>query len=250
MRIRAACTIALLVFVPLTGHAAKKKKPLSLEVSRQEGALPLVTLTASNVPLGEIAKRLATQLGTTVDVSEGSRSFRVTTELHRQPLDLTLREIAPRAYVDGVLAGGTGDTTILSIHLRGAGETEPALTELKKSRSEVVMFFGNTEDEAIDPLEGQLEVVYRNERLRVFARQQPLSVVVYKIAETLGIPFELIGESRDLVDVSISDASIEQAMRALHPSVRLYHRKDLATFAMTPVRLVLDGSPPAVAAQP
>lgn len=42
-----------------------------------------------------------------------------------------------------------------------------------------------------------------------------------------------------MIDVSVADATLEQAMSALTPSVKLYHRKDLATFGLTPVRLVL-----------
>lgn len=239
MRIRIILTVLLVVCVPLTGHAAKKKKPLAVEVSASSDGLPLVTLTASGEPLGNVAERLAKKLGTAIDVSAAARTFRVTTELDRQPLDLTLRELAPQAYVDGILTGGTGKTAVLSIHLRSAGEAAPPLEELAKRSSEVVMFSGNTEDPDIDPLEGKLDVTYRNGRLRVFARQQPLSVVVARIADAIGIPLELIGDSREMVDVAVTDAALEQVMSALTPSVKLYHRKDLATFQMTPVRLVL-----------
>src|ERR1700741_1555193 len=104
MRIRTALTVLMLVCVPLTGHAAKKKKPLALEVSPSSVGLPMVTLTASDEPLGEVAARLAAKLKTKIDVSPSARNFRVTTELDQQPLDLTLRELAPQAYLDGILA--------------------------------------------------------------------------------------------------------------------------------------------------
>lgn len=242
MRIRTVLTVVLLACVPLTGQATKKKKPLAVEVSASSDGLPLVTLTASGAPLGEVAERLAKKLGTAIDVSAAARKFQVTTELDRQPLDLTLRELAPQAYVDGILIGGTGKTVVLSIYLRSAGEAAPTLEELAKSSSEVVMFFGNTEDPSIDPLEDKLDVTYRNDRLRVFAKQQPLSVVVARIADALGIPLELIGDSREMIDVAVTDATLEQVMSALTPSVKLYHRKDLATFRMTPVRFVVQES--------
>jgi len=242
MRIRTVLTALLVVCVPLTGLAAKKKKPLTVEVSASSDGLPLVTLTASNAPLGEVAERLAGKLGTKIDVSAAARNFQVTTQLDQQPLDLTLRELAPQACIDGVLTGGTGKTVVLSIHLRTAGEAAPPLDELAKRSSEVVMFFGNTEDPGIDPFEGKLDVTYRNDRLRVFAKQQPVSVVVARIADALGIPLEIIGDSREMIDVAVSDATLEQTMRALTPSVKLYHRKDLATFRVTPVRLVVQES--------
>jgi hypothetical protein len=123
-------------------------------------------LTASDVPLPEVADRLAKKLKTDIDVSTSARTIRVTVELDQQPLDLTLRELAPQAYLDGVLSGGNSGTEVRAIHLRMAGEPAPPLTELQKRSSEVLMFFGNTEDPSIDPFEGRLEVTYRNDRLR------------------------------------------------------------------------------------
>ena len=239
LSLRTALTVLLLLFVPLTGHAAKKQRPLSLEVFPSSSGLPLVTLSSSGVPLSEVAERLARKLGTTIDVSVAARNFQVTTELDQQPLDLTLRELAPQAYVDGILSGGTGKTEILTIHLRTAGEAAPPLAELEKRSSETIMFFGHTEDPSIDPVEGQLEVTLRNDRLRVFGKGQPLSVVVARIADVLRIPFELNGDSREVIDVAAADATLEQVMSALTPSVKLYLRRDLATFRTTPVRLVL-----------
>lgn len=240
MRLRTVFTILLLVLVPISGYAAKKKKPLALEVTPVTSGLPLVTLTASDVPLQEIADRLAKQLGTTVEVSASARTLRITTQLDRQPLDLTLRELAPQAYIDGIVSGGSnGKTEIQAIHLHTAGDAPPPLDKLQKRTSEVLMFFGNTEDPAIDPLAGQLDVTFRNDRLRVFARSQPVSVVASRIADVLHIPLELIGDSREMVDVSVSDATIEQTMRVLGPSVKLYQRLDLARFRVTPVRIVV-----------
>ena len=240
MKIRAALTILLLATVPLSAQAAKEKAPLTIETTSAATGLPLVTLTASETPLGEIAGKLAESLGTTIEVSESARDFRVTTALDEQPLDLTLRELAPQAFIDGTLTGGTGQTTILTIHLRSAGESAPPLDKLKTRTAETFMISGHTEDAALDPLEGGLDVTYRNGRLRVLAKRQALSVVVARLAEVLDIPFELVGDSREMVDVSLSEATIEQVVVALTPSVKLYHRRDLATLTTTPVRLVIE----------
>ena len=250
MRQRTALAVLLLVFVPFTARAAGKKIPLRVEVSPSPGGLPLVTLAASGAPLSEVAERLAKKLGTSIDVSPAARTFRVTTQLDEQPLDLALRELAPQAYVDGILAGGNTPLAITAIHLRSAGESAPPLTELAKSSSQTFMFFGHTEDANLDPLERELDVTYRNGRLRVFGKGQVLSVVVASMAEALGIPFELIGDSREVVNVAVTDATVEQAMAALTPSVKLYLRRDLATFQTTPVRLVLQEPPPMPAPNP
>ncbi|MGA8810076.1 MAG: hypothetical protein WB973_19580 [Thermoanaerobaculia bacterium] len=241
MNFRKPLAFLLLVFVSLHGQAAtKKKKPLALKVSPAASGLPLVTLTASDAPLTEVAARLAKELGVTVDVSVPARTFRVTAELDRQPLDLTLRQLAPQGYVDGILNGGpAGKTEIRTIYLRNAGEQPPSLKELEQRSSQTVMFYGNTEDPSVDPFAGQLEVTYRNDRFRVFARKQPLSVVVSKIADALGLPVELIGDSSTLIDGSVTDATLEQVMTALTPEAKLYYRLDVTTLRMTPVRFVV-----------
>lgn len=241
MRLRTALTILLLVAVPVTSQAAKKKKPLTVDVTPAAIGLPLVTMTASNAPLSEVADKLGKKLGTTIDVSPAARAFRVTVALDQQPLDLTLRELAPQAYLDGVLSGGaSGKTEIRAIHLRSAAEAAPSVEELAKRSSDVMMFYGNTEDAAADPFKGELEVEFRNGRLRVFARKQPLSVVVARIAEAIGIPLEIIGDPFTPIDVSVGDATLEQVMGALTPEVKLYHRRDLATLQLKPVRFVVE----------
>jgi hypothetical protein len=240
MRLRTAFIVLLVFLVPLSAQAAKKKKPLKLQVTPASSGIPLVTLAASDEPLGEVADRLAKELGTAIDVSASARLLRVTTDLDQQPLDLLLRELAPQAYVDGVLTGGgSGKLEIQSIHLRTAGEAAPSLDKLKQRSSETIMFFGHTEDPGADPFEGKLDVTYRDGRLRVFGKSQPLSVVAARLADALGIPFELVGDSREIVDVSVTDATIEQAMRALTPSVQLYQRIDLASFRLIPIRLTV-----------
>jgi type II secretory pathway component GspD/PulD (secretin) len=244
MKNRTALALLLLLLAPVALGAVKKKPPLTLEVAPVSGGLPLVTLTASDVPVAEIAAQLAKKLGTTIDVSAAAGSFRLTTDLDQQPLDLTLRELAPQAYLDGILTGRTGEIAIVRIHLLTAGESAPPLDELRKSTTETIMFSGHTEDPALDPLAGQLHVAFRNGLLRVFARRQELSVVVARMAETLDIPFELVGDSREMVDVSVTDASLEHVMSALTPSVNLYYRRNLATFVTTPVRLVVKEPPP------
>jgi hypothetical protein len=241
VRFRTPLAILLLLFVPMSGHAAtKKKKPLALKVSPAPSGLPLVTLTASDAPLTEVAERLVKELGTTVDVSVPARKFLVTAELDRQPLDLALRQLAPQGYIDGVLSGGaTGKIEIRTIYLRNAGEQPPSLKELQQRTSQALMFYGNTEDPNVDPFAGQLQVTYRNDRLRVFARKQPLSVVVSKIADELRLPVELIGDSSTLIDGSVSDATLEQVMTALTPEAKLYYRLDVTTLRMTPIRFVV-----------
>lgn len=256
MRLRTALGLLLLSFLPAAARAeteealVAKKRPLAISVSPGPDGLPLVTLTASDEPLSRVAERLAREIGATVDVSGPARESRVTAELDRQPLDLTLRTLAPQAWLDGILSGGAGGVEVRAVYLSTAGEAAPSLEKLKQRRSDVVMFYGHTEDRSADPFEGKLEVSYRDDRLRVFARSQPLVVVVSRIADALAIPLELVGDSLEVVDVSIAEGTLEDVLRALTPSAKLYYRVDLATFRLTPVRLVVEAPPGAAAAGP
>lgn len=246
MKIRAALAVLLLPLASLAAGAEKKEtpaaqgKPLAVEVSTASDGLPLVTLAASEAPLIRVAERLSRALGTAVEVSAAARELRVTANLDQQPLDLTLRKLAPQAWVDAVLIGGPSTVEIRAIYLSTAGEPAPSLERLKKRHSDVLMFYGHTEDPGADPFEGELEVTYRNDRMRVFARSQPLVVVASRIADALGIPLELKGDSLEVIDASIAEGTLEEVLQALTPSAKLYYRLDLATLRMTPVRLVVE----------
>jgi len=73
----------------------------------------------------------------------------------------------------------------------------------------------------------------------VRAHKQPLSVVLFKIANEIGVPFELRYESPEVVDVEFSNYTLEQALRSLSPEVRFYYRLDLQTFQAQPLRMAL-----------
>jgi hypothetical protein len=236
--------LLLLLLMPLSAGAAEKPR-LTLKVDRVADGIPAITMTATKEPLSAVARALARELGIPVEVSEAAGTLPVTVKVYRKPLDLVLRDLAPQAYIDGILRGGSeGGIKLFAIHLSMAGEPAPSLAKLKQRTSDVIMFSGDTEDPDIDPLAGKLDVAYRNQRLRVQARSQALSVVAYRIADAIGIPLEIIGDSPELIDVSIADGSLEQVMGALTPSVRLYYRVDLATLRLTPVRMVVQAPDP------
>jgi antitoxin component of RelBE/YafQ-DinJ toxin-antitoxin module len=118
-----------------------------------------------------------------------------------------------------------------------------------KGTSEAILIEGDTEEGTGDEEaqkkrdeENPLKVSYARNNLSVRARKQPLTVVLFKIASELGIPFELRYESPEVVDVDFNNYTVEQAIRGLSPAVRLFYRTDLQTYEMQPLRIVL-GAP-------
>ncbi len=87
--------------------------------------------------------------------------------------------------------------------------------------------------------EQPLRVTFERNALTVKAKQQPLSVVLYKIANELGIPFDLKGDSGEVVDLDINKLPLEDAVVRMSQHVRLYVRVDLRLLERRPLLLVL-----------
>ncbi|MGH9903415.1 MAG: hypothetical protein ACRD68_16535, partial [Pyrinomonadaceae bacterium] len=74
------------------------------------------------------------------------------------------------------------------------------------------------------------------------AKRQPLMVVLYKVANETGIPFDLRHETIEIIDADFKNYTLERAVRALSPVVRLHYRLDLQTSETVPLRLALSSS--------
>ncbi len=107
------------------------------------------------------------------------------------------------------------------------GDTEEGTEEYERRRKEMA-----------EPL----RITFQNNRLSVHAERQPLSVVLYKVASELGVPFELGSDTGEVVDTDFKDYTFEQAMRTLSPSVRFFYRADLLNFELYPIRIALSGN--------
>ncbi|PYS85505.1 MAG: hypothetical protein DMF67_00710 [Acidobacteria bacterium] len=175
---------------------------------------------------------------------------KVTLDFGGLNLEATLRMLAPQAYVDYVLGGDDPEQPKpLAIYLQGLNERPPSLTASVRGNSEAVLIEGNTEDGSDEQAqqkkdEDPLKVTFANNLLSVRAHKQPLSVVLFKIASEVGVPFEMRYESPAVVDVEFSNYSLEQAVRSLSPEVRFYYRLDLQTFQTQPLRLLLAAPAP------
>jgi hypothetical protein len=77
----------------------------------------------------------------------------------------------------------------------------------------------------------------------VKAKQQPLTLVLLKIGEELGIPVDIQEQNIAIVDKEISKLPVEDVVRQLSPHIRLYVRADLTHAERRALRLVLAEPP-------
>ena len=218
-------------------------KPWSLRVSK--GAPFTFTVKAREARLNEITDELGRVLKVPVTLSPLLARQKVTLDFGGLNLEATLRMLAPQSYVDYVAGGGGDEPKPLALYLQGANERPPSNTAAVRGTSEAILIEGDTEEgtdgEAQKKREEEnpLRVSWSNNQLSVRARKQPLTVVLFKIASEVGVPFEMRYESAELVDVDFQNYPLEQAFRSLSPGVRFYYRVDLQTFQVQPLRLAL-----------
>jgi hypothetical protein len=96
-----------------------------------------------------------------------------------------------------------------------------------------------TEQEKKKQEEQPLRILFENNYLTVKAKHQPLSLVLLKIGDELGIPVEISYESPEIVDTVINKLPLEDAMRSLSPNIKLFVRADLQRAERRALRLVL-----------
>lgn len=226
------------------GEGAKEKRAWTLRMSKE--APTTFTLKAKEARLGEIVEEMGRLLKTQVFVSPLLAKQQVSLEFSGMPLEAVLRMFAPQAYVDYEVGGEQQQPRALAVYLQALNEPPPSTTQVVKGTSEAVLIEGDTEEGTGDEEaqkkrdeENPLKVSYTRNNLSVRARKQPLTVVLFKIAGELGIPFELRHESREVVDVDFTNYTVEQAVRGLSPAVRLFYRMDLQTYDVQPLRIVL-----------
>jgi hypothetical protein len=219
-------------------------KSWSVRMSRD--APHTFTVKAKESPLAEVAAEISKLTKVPVMLSPVLAKQKVTLDFGGLNLEATLRLLAPQGYIDYMAGGEGGDEPKpLALYLHALNERPPSNTAVVRGTSEAILIEGDTEEgtdseaqrkrEEEDPL----RVTWANNQLSVRARKQPLSVVLFRIASEVGVPFEMRHESAELVDVEFQNYPLDQAFRSLSPGVRFYYRVDLQTFQMQPLRLAL-----------
>lgn len=224
------------------GQAARK--PWSVRMTK--GVPHTFTVKAKDASLSEIAGELSRLLQVPFTLSPVMAKQKVTLDFGGLNMEAALRLLAPQSFVDYVAGGeGAGEPKPLAVYLQALNEPPPSTTSAVHGNSEVILVEGDTEEGTESEAqrkkeeEEQLRVTYANSQLSVRARKQPLAIVLYKIANEVGVPFEMRYDTSETVDVDFSNYPIDQAVRSLSPGVRFYYRMDLQTFQVQPLRLAL-----------
>ncbi|HYO63146.1 MAG TPA: hypothetical protein VER08_05760 [Pyrinomonadaceae bacterium] len=220
----------------------EQKATWNLQVSK--GTPTTYGLRAKDAPVSEIAAEFGRKLKAQVTLSPLMSKQRATVEFDALTLDAALRMIAPQVYIDYEMDGGaSAEPKPLAVYLHAANETPPSMTASVKNNTEALLVEGDTEEGTDgyerNKQESPLEVSYARNQLTVRARKQPLTVVLYKIATEMGVPFDLRYESGEVVDINFQNFALDQAMRSISPSVRFYFRADLQTSQILPLRIAL-----------
>jgi hypothetical protein len=265
-----------------------KPGTFQLQVTKNEFGLPFISLKANKARAAEIAVALERELDTSVLLSPLMKQLRATVDFEDVPLQTALGLLAPEGYIDtGIVTGRPGEAPLLvEIYLGAAnepppppsgaarsvgpqvfviaGDTEsstdnPSLEETKKRLEEkekaaAAANKGQAGDNTLAEEEDEMIVVKYDDQkklITVRANKAPVTGVLYKIAEKLGIVFELgsidpdIKVLSEVVDKNLNEYTVLDALRALSPSVVVYMRTDIHGVEPVPMRLALD-LPPAI----
>jgi hypothetical protein len=223
----------------------QRKPSFLLRVSKAQPRS--ITLKAEKVPLPEIASAISSKLGVPVILSELMRKQKVTIDFESLGLEPAMRLLGPQVFIDYEI---NGDVLVqpkpLSVYVYAYNETPPSLSATVKSNTDTILIEGDTEEgtdqaqKASDSKDDEpLQVKYDKQLLSIRAKKQPLTAVLAELAVTLGIPFELRYESREIVDKSFSNYRLEDAIQELSPNIRFYLRSDLQRAESIPLRIVL-----------
>lgn len=224
-------------------HPSKESKlPFTLRVTDDQ--IIGISLKAKEIPLKQIATELSRRLKVPVMVTTIMEKHLVTTNFSDLVLEPALQMLAPQVFIDYEIDSSPGkQPRPIGIYLQGYNERPPAENAVIRGTSDVMVIEGDTEDTGTvsdkADAEDELKVRYEKGSLSVRAKKEPLVVVLYGIANELGIPLEVRNEVTDLVTVNITKSSIEYALQQLGPNIRLYVRTDLQIQERRPLRLVL-----------
>lgn len=206
----------------------------------------VISLRAENTPLASIAGELSKKLQVPVHLGASLAKLEVTANFKGMMIEPALHVLAPAVYIDYEIKYAPGEQPkVVGIYLGGYADPVPGINTTLTKTSHVFMLEGNTEEEpGPEPTDGKnrdksLLVSYQTDTLTVKAKRQPLTVVLSRVANELGIPLDIRESTDDIVDVDFDKLPLENAVSRLDPNVRLYVRADLQRVRRTPFQIVL-----------
>ena len=233
--------LMLLLATAVPGVAAAQPVPRAYTLTVTKDVTPFVTLTAQDARLSDVAADLAKQLGAKVILGPSLKNERISARFEGTPIEPAMLAISPRVLVDYEVRRDA-QPVALGIYLLGQEDPIPAVSAVVQGTSQGLLVTGNTEDTGQPPANAPLRIVYNKGRLTVFAKQQPLIVVVMAIADELGVPAEIKYESREVINADVKDTPmIEETLAGLSENVRVYVRSDVNRLEKRLLRVVVVG---------
>jgi hypothetical protein len=222
--------------------AKDPKLPFTLRVTNDQ--IIGISLKAKDISLKAIAAELSKQLKIPVLLTPIVEKHMVTVNFADLVIEPAMQMLAPQVFIDYEIDTTPGkQPRPVAVYLQGYNERPPADNAVVKSVSDVMVIEGDTEDDGTkkEEEEEDLKITFEKGQLSVKSKKQPLVVVLYGIANQIGIPLEVKNEVMDLVTVNINKSSVESALQELGPHIRLYLRADLMVGDRRPLRMVLVG---------
>lgn len=213
----------------------------ALRISTKD--LTTISLKAEKIPLSNITAEISKKLKVPILLGPSAAKRQISTDFKGLPLESSMQLLAPHVLIDYEVNSSPGaPPQPVGIYLNDENDTPPAINAVIPNNSQAVLIEGDTEEgleTETAPKDQPLRITYERGVVTVKAKQQPLSVVLYKIASELGIPFELKGDSGEVVDLDINKMPLEDAVLRMSPNVRLYVRADLVRMERRPFLMVL-----------
>ena len=229
---------------------AKPAAKLPFELTVKTRPILNISLKAEKAKMSEVAQELSKRLKTPIFLGPQREHELLTVEFSQLTLEPALQLLSPTVYVDyEINTGSTEQPKALGIYLFDANQGEPPLTAVVNGSTQSMLIEGNTEDgveteDAEKKAEEQpLRIAFKDNLLSVKAKKQPLSLVLLKIGEQIGIPVDIQEQGTSIVDTEISKLPVEDVVRQLSPNIRLYLRADLTRAERRALRLVLAEPP-------
>jgi hypothetical protein len=262
--------VALLCFAAFTLSVAQKPAPETdtKQVPKEGKAgakLPYVltvktrpilniSLKAEKARISDVSQELSKKLKIPIFLGPERQNELITVEFSELTLEPALQLLSPSVYVDYEIDTGSSEPPKpLGIFLYDLNQAEPPTTAVVTGANQSMLIEGNTED-GVEP-EGEeakkkeeeqpLRVTYEKQLLSVKAKKQPLTLVLLKIGEELGVPIDIQIQNNTEIDVEISKLPVEDVVRQLSPHIRLFLRADLTRAEKRALRMVL-AEPPKV----
>lgn len=227
--------------------SSKTPKP-AFTLSVKSKPILNISLKAEKAKLSEIGDALSKRLKIPVLLGPGMETELISTEFSELTLEPAVQLLAPVVYIDyEILTASNSQPRPLGIFFYAMNVGEPSPTAVVSGSTQSLLVEGDTE-EGVEPQneeqrkkqeEQPLKITYQNSFLSVKSKKQPLVLVLLKIGEQLGIPVDIQHQAPEILDLELSKTPVEDAIRQLSPSIRMFVRADLTRSERRILRLVL-----------